>query len=426
MQLIHKLIKIKFFALAIILAIPLFSAGQETKSAVSDSLGYVRIAGPSSVIGELENAENSEALIPAIKVKLTYDDWKAQLKKNHGLSYGLSAAMFYQNANETLPENEHDAFGGIYRFYGSWEILGRGTGHTGRIDWRLEHRSPSFGLQVPQDLGYAVGARALNPAYAWGSMSTDFSVLNYTQIFNNNRAGFKIGRLYNADYMDYYPFKSFYGPFANTAFFINPTMGSTGAGALGAVVKSFITKNVWMGAHIYDANASNGEFDINTIQKGEFMYVGDIGWTPSINGIHKTSIQLLYWYMDPRKSAGVESGQGLTFTASFATENGLTPFLRWGHSDGGAHVYAEDFVSLGTQYKVRKDQYFAIGAGWSKPSMKSYGSGLRDEYVIETSYRVRLTPSLTLMPDVQLLIHPAANPNVNSVWIFGLRLYAHI
>ena len=76
MPLIHELIKIKFFALAIIIAIPLFSAGQETKSAVSDSLGYVRLAGPSSVIGELENAENSEALIPAIKVKLTYTGTK--------------------------------------------------------------------------------------------------------------------------------------------------------------------------------------------------------------------------------------------------------------------------------------------------------------------------------------------------------------
>lgn len=416
---------IKGFSVALILALPMLSVGQQAKSVKQDTFNTAILGGPDGVSGELKNAENIEAVTAGIKARMTYNDWKTKLKENYGLSYGLSAALFYQNANKTLPDYGNNAFGGVYRFYGSWTFVGRGTGHSARLNWRLEYRTKSFGLQVPQDLGNAVGAKALNTARYWSNMSVDLNILSYTQVFNNNRAAFTIGRLVYAEYMDYYRFASFYGPFANAAFFINPTMGTTGLGSLGAVLKGFVTKQVWMGAHIYDANASNGKFDINTIKEGEFLYVGDIGWTPSIDMFKKTSIQLLFWYKDPRKSTGDLRGKGLVFTTYFHS-NKWIPFVRWGLSDGGGNVKAKDALSLGFEYALRKDQWFALAGGWAKPSKKTHGADLRDEYVIETSYRMQLMPGLTLMPDVQLLIHPAANPNVNTTWIMGMRFYAHL
>ncbi|RLB76042.1 MAG: porin, partial [Deltaproteobacteria bacterium] len=38
-----------------------------------------------------------------------------------------------------------------------------------------------------------------------------------------------------------------------------------------------------------------------------------------------------------------------------------------------------------------------------------------------TSYRVQVTPSINLMPDLQYLIDPANNPELDSTWIAGLR-----
>ena len=41
--------------------------------------------------------------------------------------------------------------------------------------------------------------------------------------------------------------------------------------------------------------------------------------------------------------------------------------------------------------------------------------------MIETSYKMQLSPNFSLTPDVQLLFDPASNPNEDTVWVLGLR-----
>jgi len=45
----------------------------------------------------------------------------------------------------------------------------------------------------------------------------------------------------------------------------------------------------------------------------------------------------------------------------------------------------------------------------------------RDEYVIDTSYKFQLLKKLSLLPDVQLMLDPAKNPDKDSIWMVGLR-----
>jgi carbohydrate-selective porin OprB len=45
----------------------------------------------------------------------------------------------------------------------------------------------------------------------------------------------------------------------------------------------------------------------------------------------------------------------------------------------------------------------------------------RDEYVIDTSYKFQLLKKLSLLPDVQLMLDPANNPDKDSIWMVGLR-----
>ena len=92
-------------------------------------------------------------------------------------------------------------------------------------------------------------------------------------------------------------------------------------------------------------------------------------------------------------------------------------FARYGHSDGSANAPAHNAASAGFEFEFARSQAVAFGVGWAAPS----APGLRDEWVVETSYRVRITPELSLMPDVQLVLDPAANPGVGSIWIFSLR-----
>jgi porin len=98
------------------------------------------------------------------------------------------------------------------------------------------------------------------------------------------------------------------------------------------------------------------------------------------------------------------------------------PFLRAGHSDGGGDVPARNYAACGFEYSPRPNQALSLAFGWADPSDKTFGEDLEDESVIETSYLVQVSPNLSLMPDVQLLLDPSLNPDENSIWVFGFRV----
>jgi hypothetical protein len=54
---------------------------------------------------------------------------------------------------------------GIYRAQGSWTLLGRSTGHPGRIEYRIEHRSNIGSDLSPSQLGGEIGTAALNSGF---------------------------------------------------------------------------------------------------------------------------------------------------------------------------------------------------------------------------------------------------------------------
>ena len=330
--------------------------------------------------------------------------------------FGFKAFWLYQKASETLGE-EDDALGQIYRFSGSWTLLGRDSGHPGRLEWRVEHRSGVGSRLSPTQLGDELGAEVLNPGFGYSpSFNTDLSVFNWTQVFNDQKAAFAIGRLAFDVYLDGFAFQTFSRGFINQAFIFSPTMAGPGIGALGAISKGFVTDNVWVGGHIYDGNAVSGEFDMDTFKQSEWLKAVEIGWTPSAGRRETDRIQFTYWDKDALKQADISSGRGWVVSASWKL-NDLFPFLRFGHSDGGAGVLAKDSVSAGLEYTTRPNQAWSLGLGWANPVNPEKG----DEYVFETSYKFQLLRSFSLLPNMQLLWDPANSPEEDQVWVVGLR-----
>ena len=404
------------------------SSGQSDTPAVEQSdrsrSGHDQLpslGGPDGVSQQLKKAEAQVSILPQPSWLKPYDDWKKRIKDEYGLSFGLSAYWLYQNASESLSDKD-DAFGGIYRFQGSWVAFAKDTGHPGRLEWRVEKRTDIGSNLSPAQLSSEIGAAALNTGFGYNhNFSTDLAVLNWTQAFNNQRAGIAAGRLAFDVYLDAFMFQTFSRGFINRAFLLNPTLATTGIGALGAVAKGFVTDNFWLGGQIYDGNAASGKFDFNTFEEHEWLKAVEIGWTPSISRYKTDRIQFTYWGKDERQKAGATEGSGWVASASYRLTDRFIPFTRFGHSDGGAGVAAESAASVGFEFTPRKDQAWSLGAGWAKPSEKTFGTGLKDEYVFETSYKFQVWPFLSLTPDLQLLLDPAKNPAESSVWLFGLR-----
>lgn len=382
--------------------------------------------GPSAVSSELDTLDENRDSLYQLDILTRglnpWFEWKQARKRENGLKLGVNALFLYQHASEkSTDEEQKHAAGGIYRFQGSWGAFSDDSGNSGKIEWRLEARSAIGGDPSPQQFGGQYAA-ALNTGFPYGNdFDIDLAVINWAQIFGNGRAGFVAGRLAFDAYLDAFAFQSPYRGFLNRSFIFNPTVATTGAGALGTVLKGFITDQIWLGAQIYDGNAANGKFDLDTFGEHEWLKAVEIGWTPAIERRGTDRVQFTYWEKDARRKAGIPAGSGWAISASNQwTENTLA-FLRVGHSDGGAGVAAENALSLGLEYSPWTDRTWALGAGWAEPSTQSHGRGLDDEYVLETSYKLQLTKNFSVTPDLQLLFNPAKTPEQDHLWMFGLR-----
>ena len=132
------------------------------------------------------------------------------------------------------------AAGVIYRLQGSLTLVGKDTPDHGDIEFRVEKRTTIGSNIAPSQLASEIGAAALNTGFLYTpNFRTDLSVLNYTQRFAIGTAGIAVGRLAFDAYLDPYAFQSISKGFNNRAFIVNPTIGTTGIGALGAVMKGF-------------------------------------------------------------------------------------------------------------------------------------------------------------------------------------------
>ena len=118
------------------------SSGQGKQNHVQIS-GYgdvPQFGGPGSVGAtlredDLELGYRTEGLQNFLK---PYFDWKARVNEKHGLAFSFDYTALYQGANESAG-NEDDAAGGIFRFFGSWTMLNRGSANTGSLVYKVEN-----------------------------------------------------------------------------------------------------------------------------------------------------------------------------------------------------------------------------------------------------------------------------------------------
>ena len=409
----------------LLLAVPTLGQESEAQTESGGQAGFGELpqfGGPESVTGQLKRGDELRDALYEWPFFDGYFDWKRQVNDDYGVSFGVHFYGLYQKASDSLAGQDDDAFGNIFRFLGNWTVWEKDNGNLGRIEWRLESRSDMFGFNAPGSLGGRTGIATLAPGFAYSdNFDMDLAVINWTQGFANGKAGYAAGRLAFDVYLDAFPFQTFSKGFLNRSFILNPTLPTTGIGALGGVVKGFVTDHLWLGAQIHDANAASGKFDFDTVQEGEWLKAVEIGYTPSFGQRKTHLIQFTYWDKDERTLAGVSDGSGWAVSTAWRLNDIYFPFLRFGHSDGGGGVAAEDAVSAGVEISRSKGEVWTMGAGWARPSEETFGPGLDNETVLEMSYKFQIAKNLSLTPDVQVVFNPANNPDKSSIWVIGVR-----
>ena len=384
-----------------------------------------RFGGPTSVQDQLAEDAKSRKSVTGKNVLREYTDWKDRLREETGLSFSFDYTAGVLFPGHTI-SGEGSFASGAVRFYGSWDLIGRDTGNTGSLIWKVENRHKYTSMPVSgaaSDMGY-VGAIA-SPLSDAGTRLTN---LYWKQNLNEGRLEIIAGMLDVTDWVDIYILASPWTGFFNFAL-------STGGAAMalpddatiGAYVNAMITDNLYVIGGIADANSDSTQpfhgFD-TFFNDNEYFKSIELGWTTSQDRFYLDNTHLTLWHMDERTEFGTPGGWGVNFSYTHSIDDKWLPFFRAGWTDG-AGTLLQKSVSTGIGYQLEDGvSLLGLGLNWGQPNVDTFGLGLKDQYVMELFTRIQLADNIQITPDVQLIINPALNPGVDRSWVFGLRARA--
>lgn len=343
------------------------------------------------------------------------------MKERIGLDFGADYNLLYQGASESLGEKQ--AAGGVVRFFGTWGLLGRGTSNEGGLTYKIENRHNVGTPIAPQALASQIGYAGL-VAVPFSDAGWLLTNLFWHQSLFADRVGFVVGIVDTTDYVDVYGLVNPWADFSNLAFSTDPTIPAPNQG-LGLALRGSITPHLYVVAGLADSNgdpAHPGDAFESFFETGEYFEHVELGWVGSFKNRMQDNVHVTAWRSDARKAAGLPAGNGVALSASKLFGDRWLPFLRLGYSNGGGAVPLERSVSAGTGFFTRnKTEMLGVGVNWGRPSEKTYGPNARDQVTAEAFYRLQLFPHMATSLDVQYILHPALDPKVSDLWVFGVR-----
>ena len=126
----------------------------------------------------------------------------------------------------------------------------------------------------------------------------------------------------------------------------------------------------------------------------------------------------------------LQGGLGFNFQQQLGQQSPFGWFGRYGFA--GSHVAAGAKEQVGTGFvwqgpfkhllfQRTSNDYLGLGFVWSQPAATSKTVIHENEYVLETTYAMQLTPTTKLQPDLQVVWNPTFNPSASAV-VFQLQL----
>ena len=363
---------------------------------------------------------------PALVGKGTLDpwfDWKESFRQRSGISFGIDYSALGLTANNDAGDN--NASGGMLRFFGSWDLIGRGTKNTGALVWKVEHRhsysdfSPNEATLGPYGYVGFIGA-------PFSNQHTRLTNLYWRQRFLDGRATLIGGYLDVTDYADTFIGGSPWTGFLNLAFSTgSASMFLPNDATLGVAAGAMLTENIYAIGGLANAYADptdpfDDSFD-RYFNDGEHFATLELGWTQGHERIYQDNTHVTLWHVDDSIEAGTQQGWGLAFSHVQQLGERWTPFVRGGYANDGGSLLQKS-LSVGALYSPKSSgDQLGIGLNWGQVNETTFGPDLDDQYTAELYYRLQVTPQFALTPNLEAIKNPALNPDNNSLWVVGLR-----
>jgi porin len=333
------------------------------------------------------------------------------------LKFGATYTFLNQYATKTPDGVErHNQLSGRLDFTGAWSVYDHESS-AGSISL-LVRSGTNIGISQQFNLSDKLGSGLfLNCLQGGGPQEPiTLNVLYWRQDFLRKRLSFYVGKLHPNEFVTLSMFNNDERTqFLNGANDGNLAIASDGTYAGGAAVEIQATRHVYVHAIAVDTEGGQ-QRNIETLVDRKYMEGLELGWTSGSLGEKYRHYRVGMW-RDDTKNNGSGYGGGIAFDHELS--NGWTPFGRFGISTStGTAIKQDAGIGLAHVHPFgRRGDMFAIAFNHS---VASHGS--HHESVFESFYRLRLTQSVNIGPDLEVDIHPTYATKAYTTTLLGARL----
>jgi porin len=318
-------------------------------------------------------------------------------------------------------------------FFGKWAITE--VTNVGRAGWVSTEVNVQLGLspasrtQSPQgNLGTIVNPQA----NVYGPNGIWVSELAWQQSLMDGKLVLLAGQVDQSNYLDANAYaNNSQGQFINSAF-VNSVVLPLPFNNLGLNLQYQPSKSWYVMFGTGANNQAPGDSPFNNLSFKNWSYLLEFGLTPNdVLGLGPGAYRLQPFVATVNDVT--QAGVGVNIQQQLGTNSPFAWFGRFGV--GGSQVTldgasAQIATGLAMQAPLKyaglfpklSNDYAGAGFIWSQPSALLQPAAHANEYGLEATYVLQLTPLASLQPDFQVLWNPANNPSADHSFVFQLQL----
>ena len=353
---------------------------------------------------------------PLAPIFRPFDRFTDRVAQSTRLKFGATYTFLNQYATITPDATRHNQFSGRLDFTGAWAAYDHGSS-AGSISL-LVRSGTNIGISQQFNLSDRIGSGLyLNCLQGGGPQEPiTVNVLYWRQDFLRKRLSFYVGKIHPNEFVTLSMFNNDERTqFLNGANDGNLAVASDGTYAGGGAVEFQATRHVYIHAIAVDTEGAQ-QRNIETLADRKYAEGIELGWRSGSLGEEYRHYRVGMW-RDDTKDSGSGYGGGFAFDHEFS--NGWTPFGRFalGTSTGTAIKQIEGIGLARVRPFGRRGDLFAMAFNYSVAS-----HGKHHESVFESFYRLRLTQSVRIGPDLEVSIHPTYATKAYTTTLLSARM----
>jgi porin len=353
---------------------------------------------------------------PLAPVFRPVDNLTDRLAPSARLKFGATYTFLNQYATITPDSARHDQLSGRLDFSGALSVYDH-EGSAGSISL-LVRSGTNIANSQQFNLSDRLGSGLyLNCLQGGGPQEPiTVNVLYWRQDLLQKRLSFYVGKLHPNEFVTLSMFNNDERTqFLNGANDGNLGVASDGTYAGGGAVEFLATRHFYVHAIAVDTEGAQ-QRNIETLVDRKYMEGVELGWRSGSLGEQYRHYRIGMW-RDDTKNNGSGYGGGIGFDHELY--NGWTPFGRLALSTSKGTAIKQD-VGIGlAQVRPfgRRGDMFAVAYNYTVANQ-----GKHHESVVESFYRLRLTQSINIGPDLEVSIHPSYATKEYTTTLLGLRM----